>query len=230
MDVGDNDKQMLKPDVVDATNARDAHADAIDRRRLRRIVSATVLLLLVFAIIRVFVFEPYAIPTGSMRPTILEGDVLLVNKLPFTLERGDVVVFDFPTTSSDERRHGEQFVKRTAALAGDTVQMIGGRIRVNGVEVPRAPNIDARDANVAARRAAIDARRAWALLRYGGAIRVPKRGETIAMDSISAARWASIIRGEGARIEYRNRIVFIDGLPATYYTIRRDYFFALGDN
>jgi len=221
-----------------------------DRHRLRRTVRTTVALLLVLAVVRVFVFEPYAIPTGSMRPTIVEGDVLLVNKLPYiirtlrtipftqvplpqlefpglgSLQRGDVVVFDFPEESGDPAGVGEAFVKRVAALGGDTVQLVAGRVCINGREL--APSGAA--AHLGERCAPIDQRRAAELLRYGGSVVVPYRGHVVALDSVAAARWASLIYGEGSTVEYRNRIVFIDGLPATYYTFRRDYFFALGDN
>lgn len=233
-----------------------------DHHRLRRLVRTTLLLLLGLTITRVLILEPYAIPTGSMRPTILEGDVMIVNKLPYvirslrnipftniaiphltlpglgTLERGDVVVFDFPSESGDAIGRGEQFVKRCVATAGDTVQLVNGRIRVNGIEVPAyGPGTQpgngttpGDEPQTITRRAAIDQRRAFVLLRFGGALTVPYTGHTIALDSITAARWSNLIRGEGATVEYRNRIVFIDGLPATYYTFRRDYFFALGDN
>ena len=242
-------------DAVGAADAErsvsvDAEADHRERHRLRRIVRTTIVLLFALGTIRVFVFEPYAIPTGSMRPTIIEGDVLLVNKLPYvirtmrtipftstpmphlemdgfgSLERGDVVVFEFPGESGDARGIGEEFVKRVAAVAGDTIQLVDGRMSVNGVELESV----VKHPRVAYRRVPIDPRRSIELLRYGGRIIVPFAGHTVALDSVTAARWATVIRGEGSTVEYRNRIVFIDGLPATYYTFRRDYFFALGDN
>ncbi len=80
------------------------------------------------------------VPTGSMNPTILEGDRLLVNKhafglrVPFTLTRltagedparGDIVVFDSP-------RDGISLVKRVVAVPGDTVTLDGETLIVNG--------------------------------------------------------------------------------------------------
>jgi signal peptidase I len=105
--------------------------------------------------------------------------------------------------------------------------MIGGRIWVNGAELP--PIGDAEGA-VLRRRATIDQRRAHPALRFGAALTVPYVGYRLRLDSATAIRWGSLIQEEGSTIEFSNRIVFVDGLPATYYTFRRDYFFALGDN
>ena len=51
------------------------------KKVIRFLLVSTVLLTL----LRIFVLEPYAIPTGSMKPTILEGDAILVDKLPYTI-------------------------------------------------------------------------------------------------------------------------------------------------
>jgi signal peptidase I len=255
MDVAESGFAENSELAIDPDGSAIAPVDAErERHRLRRMVRTTLLLLLILGIVRVFVFEPYAIPTGSMRPTIIEGDVLLVNKLPYvirtlrtvpfthvalpyleipglgSLERGDVVVFDFPEESGDPAGIGEAFVKRVAALGGDTVQLVGGRVCINGRETPPGGASDHRGDHRGERCAPIDQRRAVELLRYGGSVVVPYEGMVVPLDSVAAARWSSLIYGEGSTVEYRNRIVFIDGLPATYYTFRRDYFFALGDN
>ena len=81
------------------------------------------------------------VPTGSMKPTILEGDRVFVNKMaydlrfPFTLwrlaewddpKRGDIVVFFSP-------HDGKRLVKRVVGIPGDTLEMRVGRLFVNGV-------------------------------------------------------------------------------------------------
>jgi len=219
-----------------------------ERRRLRLLVRALLASLALLLIVRVFVFEPYGISfdSPSMEPTILPGDVVLVDKLPYiirslryipftrvpipyvefrglgSLDRGDVVVFDYPTAS---RAAGpiEQYVKRCVAVAGDTVNMADGRIVVNGVEVAPVPGDGPR-------RARFDTARSWGPLRGGEPLIVPYRGMMIPMDSLSQARWGPLIESEGVSVAYRNRIVFLGGLPAVTYEVRRDYFFALGDN
>jgi signal peptidase I len=96
---------------------------------------------LLFLLIRTFLVEAFKIPTGSMEGTLLVGDFLLVNKavygadIPFTplhlpaLERprrGDVIVFEWPEDPS------KNFVKRLIGLPGDTLEMRGGAIWLNG--------------------------------------------------------------------------------------------------
>ena len=89
--------------------------------------------LLFVLVIRSFVFEPFRIPSGSMMPTLLEGDFIFVKKYSYGLrlpvtetkiietgepQRGDVVVFKYP---EDPRR---DFIKRCVAPAGDTVEFL----------------------------------------------------------------------------------------------------------
>lgn len=103
---------------------------------------------------RTLFFQPFWIPSESMKETLLIGDFLFVNKMaygysryscPFAVcpisgrlfasepERGDVVVFRHPVT-------GDDFIKRLIGLPGDTVQMRGGTLWLNGQEVPQTPD------------------------------------------------------------------------------------------
>ncbi|MGO9817461.1 MAG: signal peptidase I [Acidocella sp.] len=84
--------------------------------------------------IRAFLFAPYWIPSGSMVPALLPGDLLIVSKLTYghPFRRGGVVVFVSPTGS------GEVLVKRIIGLPGDTVQMQDGRLFINGQVAPCA--------------------------------------------------------------------------------------------
>ena len=114
----------------------------------------TVLWALVIAgVFRTLFFQPFWIPSGSMKDTLLIGDFLFVNKMaygysryscPFAAcplsgrlfgsepERGDVVVFRHPVNGSD-------FIKRLVGLPGDTVQMRDGILYLNGEMVPQTP-------------------------------------------------------------------------------------------
>ncbi|HTY19619.1 MAG TPA: signal peptidase I [Myxococcota bacterium] len=109
--------------------------------------------------IRAFVIEPYRIPSGSMLPTLLIGDHLFVNKfaygpkIPFTdyrlpgwrkPQRGDVVVFTvardrvgriYPADLRPDL-DTDRFVKRIVGLPGDTIEVRGGTVFVNGQRVP----------------------------------------------------------------------------------------------
>jgi signal peptidase I len=96
--------------------------------------------LLCLGIFRTAVADWNPIPSGSMRPTLLEGDVVFVNRLAYDLklpltdvvlarlgepERGDVVTFSSP-------RDGQRLIKRIAALPGDTVEMRDEVLYLNG--------------------------------------------------------------------------------------------------
>jgi signal peptidase I len=82
------------------------------------------------------------VPTGSMKPTILEGDRILVNKLAYDFkipltqiliykfadpQRGDIVIFD-------SKLAGTRLVKRVIGLPGDTVEMKSNRLTINNIE------------------------------------------------------------------------------------------------
>ena len=85
--------------------------------------------------IRTFVMAPFKIPSGSMRPTLIEGDRILVNKFIYhfqPLKRGDIIVFRYP---EEPKR---PFIKRLAALGGDTVEIRDGKVWVNGQPPDRA--------------------------------------------------------------------------------------------
>ena len=115
-------------------------------------VSVIVQALLLALVIRTLFFQPFSIPSGSMRPTLLEGDYLFVTKwaygysrysLPFgpnifsgriwdaPPERGDVAVFKFPPNPSLD------YIKRVIGLPGDRIQMREGVLYINEQAVPR---------------------------------------------------------------------------------------------
>ena len=80
-------------------------------------------------VIRTFIVAPFKIPSGSMRPTLMEGDRILVNKFLYRFReprRGEIIVFRFP----DNRRR--PFIKRLVAVNGDTVEIRQGHVWVNG--------------------------------------------------------------------------------------------------
>ena len=104
---------------------RPPSASAVWRENVESIVWAVALAL----VIRTFIMAPFKIPSGSMHPTLLEGDRILVNKFIYRFQpprRGDIIVFRYP---EDPKR---SFIKRLAAMAGDTVEIRNGQVLVNG--------------------------------------------------------------------------------------------------
>ncbi|MGE0314852.1 MAG: signal peptidase I [Lautropia sp.] len=100
---------------------------------------------IVVFLLRSFLFEPFKIPSGSMIPTLLVGDLILVNKYAYGVRlpivhtkvldvgkpaRGDVMVFRFPKDESLD------YIKRVVGLPGDTVGFQDNRLVLNGKPVP----------------------------------------------------------------------------------------------
>ncbi len=119
--------------------------------------------LLLALVIRTFLFQPFSIPSGSMRPTLLEGDYLFVSKytygyshhsFPFSPPlfsgriwgaeptRGDVIVFKFPPNP------GLDYIKRLIGLPGDKIQVKESVLYINGMAVPREKTRQINDIDV----------------------------------------------------------------------------------
>ena len=115
---------------------------------IRVVIHALILALLV----RIFLFQPFNIPSGSMIPTLLVGDYLFVSKYSYGYsrysfpfgpnlfsgriwakepQRGDVVVFKLP------RDNETDYIKRVIGLPGDEIQMIHGVLHINGEAVKK---------------------------------------------------------------------------------------------
>lgn len=107
---------------------------------IREYAEAIVIAILLALVIRAFVVQAFKIPSGSMKPTLLIGDHILVNKfiygikVPFTNyelihisnpKRGDIVVFEYPVDTSKD------FIKRVVGLPGDTIRIENKVVYVN---------------------------------------------------------------------------------------------------
>jgi signal peptidase I len=95
-------------------------------------------------LMRSFLFEPFKIPSGSMIPTLLVGDLILVNKFHYGIrlpvinkkivsinepQRGDVMVFRYPVNPSLD------YIKRVVGLPGDEIAYINKRLTINGTPI-----------------------------------------------------------------------------------------------
>jgi signal peptidase I len=129
-----------------------ARAKAKKKEGFGELLKTIVYALLIAGVFRTILFQPFWIPSGSMKSTLLVGDYLFISKYAYgysaascpTLfgvnlcpflsgrilasepERGDVIVFKHPRTDED-------YIKRLVGLPGETVQMIGGVLHIDGV-------------------------------------------------------------------------------------------------
>jgi signal peptidase I len=133
------EKSMMKPNPEPATKPEKSQ-----RTIFQEYSEALVVAIILAILIRAIFFQAFKIPSGSMEPTLLIGDHILVCKLvygiriPFTKarwpiihdpRRGDVIVFVYPQDRTKD------FIKRVVGVAGDTVEIKNKKVFVNGKEV-----------------------------------------------------------------------------------------------
>ena len=128
--------------------------DREERGSVKDTIRVVIHALILALIVRVFLFQPFNIPSGSMIPTLLVGDYLFVSKYSYGYsrysfpfgpnlfsgriwskepDRGDVVVFKLP------RDNETDYIKRVIGLPGDEIQMLHGVLHINGKAVEKTP-------------------------------------------------------------------------------------------
>jgi len=163
-DTGDPDLDRLRATAQE----QGEKADAV-RSFWKELPFLIVVALVVAVIIKTFLIQAFFIPSASMHDTLLEGDRVMVNKLAYRFgepHRGDVIVFDSPLVAHDQtesflgrvvRNVGEALglstpesalIKRVIALGGETIEIKGNRIYIDGVAIDepyltRPVNMDA---------------------------------------------------------------------------------------
>jgi signal peptidase I len=114
------------------------------KSKTREYIESILIAALIALLVRSFVIQAYKIPSGSMEPTLLVGDHLLVNrmsyvvKMPFTdnvlfetgkPKRGDIIVFRYPEDPSKD------YIKRVIATGGETIEIRNRVIFINGKKI-----------------------------------------------------------------------------------------------
>lgn len=229
------------------------------KHTLKDLVKDIVFVLVSFFFLNSFVLASFEVPTGSMENEIMAGDFLFVNKflyggttprvVPFTnvrlpwfrvpairsVERGDVIVFEFPGQRDEiESPEFMFYLKRAVALSGDTVQIVNRVLYVNGAPAPLPRNLKFNssqmlppgtpDPRIFPRGEPFNEDN-W------GPVVVPSKGDVIDLDAESFDRWRTFIGREGHQaVRDRNGRILIDGVPATEYVVEQSYIFGMGDN
>jgi len=143
-----NDKERIESSYSSLKKFYKQNLSQYSKSKLRQNVEAIVIALCLALLIRTFIVQPFKIPSGSMIPTLLVGDHLLVNKfiygtkIPFMdvrifpvedIKRGDVIVFIFP--GNDSVNKGVHYIKRAIGLPGDEVNIEGRDVYINGEKI-----------------------------------------------------------------------------------------------
>ncbi len=219
----------------------DIKKDKPEKKHSREWFEALVIAAIFATVLRVFVVESYRIPTGSMENTLLAGDFLFVNKyvygpkVPFTeirlpgvdkVERGDIIVFKFPKDRS------LNYIKRCVAISGDTLEIHDQQLMINKKLVTPPPN-----AQFIGQRVQPGEGDYMIFPQFSnfnkdnyGPIRIPRQGDIIRLDATTFPLYGSLVADEGHEVSLQGREVFIDGAPVQQYTVKENYYFAMGDN
>jgi signal peptidase I len=211
-------------------------------------------------LIKTFIIETSRVPTGSMEDTILIGDFLFVNKfiygsssprnIPFTdvrlpyftlpeladPERKDIVVFEYPGHRDQLKPDGyTNYVKRCVAEPGDTLEINDKVVFINGEEFWIPPHIRYESNYIVPEGVSnpniFPKGSGWNKDNYGPLV-IPQKGDVITLSRNNIEKWRTLIdREHGERVvTLEGNQVMIKGEPANTYTIKKDYYFMLGDN
>jgi signal peptidase I len=200
-------------------------------------------------VLRVFFFEIYMIPSSSMEPALLPGDIIIVSKMSYgarvlkpvkflkakkieyirtngwsSLKKGDIFVFNWPKyktfADSGSSIYGACVVKRCYGMPGDNVL-----IKNEGIKNEGSVNFH-KDLNLFP----FDSTLGWSVDNYGP-LYVPAKGEPIELTKRIVSWYKDILRFEnpGDHIE-DSCLITNDGKRILQYSFKHDYYFVLGDN
>ena len=212
-----------------------------EKKQSREWFDALIIAAIFATILRLFVVESYRIPTGSMESTLLAGDFLFVNKyvygpkLPFTdiripgvakVERGDIIVFKFPKDRS------LNFIKRCVAISGDTLEIHDQKLFINRkpVTLPEHAQFIGNPVPAGEGDYMIFPQFSKFNKDNYGPIHIPRKGDVLKLDASTFPLYASLVADEGHKVSLQGRLVFVDGSPVSEYTVKDNYYFAMGDN
>jgi len=207
-------------------------------------------------VLRVFVFEIYMIPTSSMEPALLPGDIIIVSNMSYgarvlkpvkffkqkkaeyirtsgwsSVKKGDIFVFNWPNYNasfdSTKTYYGDPVVKRCYALPGDSVKIKNEKIKgLKNVGMNEAGADFQIDLNLFP----YDSTLSWSVDNYGP-LYVPAKGELIELTKRNVSWYKDILRFENPGDRILDRcLISNDGKRLLQYSFKHNYYFMLGDN
>ena len=210
-----------------------------------------------FVVMQIFLFSSFKIPSNSMEPGLIAGDYVLVNKLipgarlfnvfaslrgeqvqivrlPGLREirRNDVVVFNYPYPNNLDRiemHMMKYYIKRCLGLPGDSLSIVNGYYRVNGIFKP-VGNIEGQELfSVQSNKMLKDAGLYWSFpkdsliswnVKNFGPLYLPRKGDVIDMNRENISIYRKLIEWEtGQKLDPR----------IVSYTFQKNYYFVAGD-
>jgi signal peptidase I len=231
--------------VTDVFVAPEKEESTLSGISLREILEALGAALIVAAVLKVFFVEMYAIPSPSMENTLRVGDCIVVSKiafsfglpakLPFTqienplyarwnynaVDRGDIIVFDFPGEAERTFRQPQHYIKRVVGLPGDKIQVKRGLVYVNR-DKQDFPN---ESASTIPQKALKNNGQ-----KFVGPLTIPKAGMTITLTKKNLPLWETLLIHEGNIVETVDGEVHVNGKAVKKYTVKENYFYVMGDN
>ena len=206
---------------------------------------------------KIFFVDAYRIPTSSMANTLLSGDYVIVNKAAYSIstpsylpvtntvmeskilfsistpERGDVVVFQFPSETKIFQPAGLYFVKRIVGLPGDTLLIKNKTIIINEkkLTLPGKAKMNTNSIRLNTDPSLYFKNENWSADNMGPIV-VPYKGMKIKLDNRSIYKWGMIINREYGKkaISVEGTVITVNGRPARQYTLKKNYYFLMGDN
>ena len=198
--------------------------------------------------LRVFFITIYQVPSSSMEPALLSGDVILVSKTTYgprllkcylylkhrrveyfrlkgrsRIEKGDIVVFNMPmynaSLDSVNNQMEECIAKRIYGKPGDTVLIDNKAINTSGVKQFQVENyLFPHDSSLH-----------WALDKYGP-LYVPAKGDSIQLKAKHSSWYEGVLFYENMGGQVADNLLIKDRETQTTYMFKKNYYFVLGDN
>lgn len=221
-----------------------------------------------FVVLQIFLFSSFKIPSNSMEPGLMAGDYVLVNKLipgarlfnVFAamrgervkivrlpgirkIERNDVIVFNYPyprDLDKIEMHMMKYYIKRCLGLPGDSLSIINGYYRIDGVSEPMG-NIEGQEIfSAQSNKMLKDLGLYWSFpkdsliswnVKNLGPLYIPKKGDVIEMNRQNAIIYRKLIEWEtGKELSIENsKNILLNNSQITSYRFLKNYYFVAGD-